>query len=284
MDLWLDWTAFGFLALLTLLDGLRRVPAGAFVLRRVIGGRWEVVELRPGYRLVSWWPPVTVSVVIPSGGTTGRRDGGMMSVDDLRHRMESVAHDVGFIMVLGAFSLTALVIVMPVAIRWWGAVGFLAALMMVVLFALLITGSSYYASGKLGLTRRQRLVFSLQRLNPFAAPGAGEALLERTLQVASPVVVARVLMREDDFENWVRPLAYDVVRGLEVEGGTELVTVVGRGRLEDLITSRPMGVGANSPWCPRCGAEFGSSSTTCPACEVDLHVQGRVTDPPLKGD
>ena len=269
MEQWLDWPAFGFLALLTLLDGLRRVPAGALVLRRAFGGKWAVVEMREGYRMVSWWPPLAMTVVLapPTGEPLGRG-----RKDELEGDFEKARGRVLTLQVLGLLSLAALVVVVPVAIRWWGGMGFLSALLGVLALSWLITGLSYHFSKPLNLTTRQRLLFALPRMNPFATPAAGEALLERTLREAEPLAVAKLLIEESEFARWIRPLAYDWAEGLEVERGDELMRVVGRKRLKEIITTRPARVEAHSPWCPRCGSEFGSASTECPTCEIPLII------------
>jgi hypothetical protein len=154
--------------------------------------------------------------------------------------------------------------------RWWGGMGFLSALLAVLVLSWLVTGLSFYFSKSLDLTTRRRIVFALPRLNPFAAPAAGEALLERALNGSDPVLVAKLLMEEEEFAQWIRPMAYDVVQGVEVERGEELAKVVGPKQLKILVSTRPAKVAAHSPWCPRCGSEFGPASTECPACEVPL--------------
>ena len=263
MDQWLDWPAFGFLALLTLLDGLRRVPAGALVLRKIAGGKWEVVELREGYRLVSWWPPLTTTLILaPTDRSTAEPEA----------LLPRVRSRVTFLMIVGCLSLVAMVIILPISMRWWGGMGFLLSLLLVFLLSWLVTGFSFYASKPLELGTRQRLMFALPRLNPFATPAAGEALLERALGRCEPLAVARLLMEEAEFVRWVRPLAYDVVGGVEGGRGGELVKLVGRKQLTAILSTRPLGVAALSPWCQRCGSEFGSASTVCPSCEIPLQV------------
>jgi hypothetical protein len=263
VDQWLDWSAFGFLALLTLLDGLRRVPAGALVLRKVIGGKWAVVDLREGYALVSWWPPLSTTVVL--NGTAGRRDGGTA----LEHDLNAHRGKVRGLAILGGVSLVALVFGVPATMRWFGGMGFLLSLLVVLLLSWFIAGLSFFFTRSLGLSTRQRILFALPRLNPFAAPAAGEALLERTLAGANPFAVARALMAEEDFLAWVRPAAYDLTSG-ETPGTGLLTEVITRSDLEKMLSARPARVAANSPWCPRCGSEYGATSTDCPACEIAL--------------
>ena len=269
MDQWLDWPAFGFLALLTLLDGLRQVPAGALVLRKTLGGSWHVVSPGVGYRIVSWWPPFTTTLILaPAQDRSSSQAAGRSKRQE--ESLSAVRRRAGVLQLLGLLSFLALVVVIPVAMRWWGGLGFLSSLFAVLVLSWLVTGLSFYFSNSLDLSTRQRIMFALPRLNPFASPAAGEALLERALNGGDPLAVARLLMEEEEFSAWVRPLAYDVAEGTDTDQGRELVRVIGRNELKALISSRPASIPANTPWCPRCGSEFAPASTECPACEVPL--------------
>jgi hypothetical protein len=113
----------------------------------------------------------------------------------------------------------------------------------------------------------------LPRLNPFAAPAGGEALLERAVQGAEPLAVALFFLGRDEFNRWIRPVAYDVARGRAVEKGDALLALLGREQVAALATARPAGV-TGGRWCPRCGSEFGATATSCPGCEVPLTIAG----------
>jgi hypothetical protein len=275
VDQWLDWPAFGFLALLTCLDGLRRVPAGAFVLRRILFGKWEVVPLREGYGMVSWWPPLTTTVIL---APEPRRTGGPLKglprdlgvAQSLADRRTESPRGTGLLHALGLLGLVTLVVVVPTGMRWWGGLGFLASLAAVILLSGLIAALSFYVSKPLGLSTRERVFFSLPRLNPFAAPAAGEALLERSLAGANPFLVARALMEQEDFLGWIRPTAYDIVHGEEVDGAEALLEVSRENELKELVNVRPARVAAHSKWCPRCGSEFEPAISSCSSCEIPL--------------
>ena len=62
-----------FLALLTLVEGVRRVPRGSVVLHRVLFGHWTVEPPEAGdrVRLLSWWSPLmsTIDAIYRSMGT-----------------------------------------------------------------------------------------------------------------------------------------------------------------------------------------------------------------------
>jgi len=55
-----------FLALLTLIEGVRRVPRGSVVLHRVLFGQWTVEPPETGdrVRLLSWWSPLASAIVL----------------------------------------------------------------------------------------------------------------------------------------------------------------------------------------------------------------------------
>ena len=267
MNQWLDWSALGFLALVTLLDGLRRVPAGAFVLRRTIGGKWAVVPLGEGYALVSWWPPISTTLVLAGGAG----DGGARPVTDDEPQWATVRRNAFLLMVPGGLCLLALLVGIPVSMRWFGGWGFLLSLLIVLLLSWLLTALTYFFSRSLGLSTRQRVLFALPRLNPFAAPASGEAFLERAVAGANPFAVARRLMTEEDFLAWIRPTAYDVTHG-EGSSDAALTLVIPREDLRKMVAAPPAGIADLSPWCPRCGAEFGSATTTCPACDIPLKI------------
>ena len=73
------------LALLTLIEGMRRVPAGSVVLRRVLFGLWTVERPEPAerLRLLSWWSPIVTTIVLAP-----RQSYQKTSVTDLRARLD----------------------------------------------------------------------------------------------------------------------------------------------------------------------------------------------------
>ena len=232
-----------------------------------MGGRWAVTEQREGYALISWWSPLSTSLVV--GGTAGGRDGGTIAASQVEYQLKAVRGKVLTLAILGGLSLFALLVGVPVSMRWLGGMGFLLSLLVVILLSTLIASLSFHFSRSGGASIKQRLLFALPRLNPFAAPAAGEALLERMFAGANPFAVARALMTEEDFLAWVRPAAYDLTMG-EDTAAESLTQVIARSDLRKMLADRPARVAAQSPWCPRCGAEFGASATVCSGCEIPL--------------
>ena len=114
----MDWSTVVILAAVTLLDGVRRVPAGALVLRQVLAGRWTVAdrEAEPGLRLVSAWSSFTLPLIIPSGGVSGADAPGDHAHTSLDDRLARARGVVGFLRLLGASIVLAIVLGVPAAV------------------------------------------------------------------------------------------------------------------------------------------------------------------------
>ncbi len=67
MPLVADWATTAVLLAVLLAEGIRRLPAGAIVLRRTLRGSWRIVHgptVRPEWRLVSIWAPFLEHLVV----------------------------------------------------------------------------------------------------------------------------------------------------------------------------------------------------------------------------
>ena len=199
-----------FLALLTLIEGVRRVPRGSVVLHRVLLGHWTVEPPEAGdrVRLLSWWSPLMSTIVLAPREKYPRTDA------DVVQGLYTVLFD---LRVLGVVELLALVLGVPFALQRFGALGFFAALGAVVLLCLSIFTALAFSGRGLGKPRRAALRWALPYLSPFAAPRAAEALLEEALRDIPPAVVSRALLPGDVFLRWVRPIVYDARNGREVD-------------------------------------------------------------------
>ena len=133
----IDYGTVGLLAGIALLEGLRRIPAGALVLRRPLAGGWRVAA-EPGANrtaLVSWWPPFTVNVVAPAASaaadeSTRVGDAALVERWGIARRFAPVVGT------LGGVVLVSLVIGIPVAISKAGLTGFFGALLLTMLSAI----------------------------------------------------------------------------------------------------------------------------------------------------
>ena len=149
----LDWSTTAVLAGITLLEGLRRVPAGAVVLTRMGNNPWAVSRTTAGVRLelVSWAAPLILHLLVsPSIATAPPRD--------LRHRWRHVRRWQLVLRLVGGAEWCWVVIGIPLMTDRWGALGLLVAVMLAFQGALLLTILSACALAKLRLTPRTILV------------------------------------------------------------------------------------------------------------------------------
>ena len=247
------------LALLTLIEGMRRVPAGSVVLRRVLFGPWTVERPEPAerLRLLSWWSPIMTTIVLAPRDAYQKT-----SVTELRERLTSreLYTPLFDLRVLGTLELVALVVGLPLAMQRWGAMGFLVAIGAVLLLCVTI----YLALGFSVLGWRRAFPF----LSPFGAPRAAEALLEASLRDVPPAIVSSALVPPQTFLEWMRPFVYDASNGGEVD--RRFLDGLNLKELRASLAQRPASQnGQQGLWCPRCGATF-IHGDSCSECGVRL--------------
>ena len=247
------------LALLTLIEGMRRVPAGSVVLRRVLFGPWTVERPEPAerLRLLSWWSPIMTTIVLAPRDAYQKT-----SVEQLRERLTSreLYTPLFDLRVLGSLELVALVVGLPLAMQRWGALGFLIAIGAVLLLCVTI----YLALGFSALGWRRAFPF----LSPFGAPRGAEALLEAWLRDVPPAIVSSVLVPPHTFLEWMRPFMYDASNGGEVD--RRFLDGLNLKELRASLAQRPPSQnGQQGLWCPRCGATF-IHGDSCSECGVRL--------------
>lgn len=257
-----DWGTSLLFAGIALLEGIARVPAGAVVLRTMGRGAWRPVSVRPGLRLVSWWAPASLTLVLRPMPEPARpvsaenpliRLGGWPAILDA----------------LGGFTLAGLVVGLPLAARWWSGWGFLVGLAVVFFLAAVTAAATAIALGRTGAAGVARLRFGLRCLNPFAAGRAGEALRERALGQLPPLEAARHLLEPGLFAEWLRPRVYDRLIAPRTSD-PELDRLLSVEAQSALLAARPAGAGPGEPWCSRCGSLFQPTVHTCPECGVGL--------------
>jgi len=249
-----------FLALLTLIEGVRRVPRGSVVLHRVLFGRWTVEPPEPGerVRLLSWWSPLMSTIVLAPRQQYRRTDA------DVLQSLYTALFD---LRVLGVVELLVLVLGVPFALQRFGALGFFAALGVVLLLCLTIFTAVAFSARGLGKPWRAALRWALPYLSPFAAPRGAEALLEEALRDVPPSVASGALLPADAFLRWVRPIVYDARNGREVDRG--LLQGLNLKDLGAALTSQ----NGQGMWCPRCGATF-VQGESCSECDIQLVPAG----------
>jgi len=139
-----------FLALLTLIEGVRRVPRGSVVLHRVLFGQWTVEPPEPGerLRLLSWWSPLMSAIVLAPRKQYERTDAAAVRAQLEGHALYTTLFD---LRLLGVVELFVLVLGLPFALQRVGALGFFAALGAVLLLCtpiFIALASSVHTLGK----------------------------------------------------------------------------------------------------------------------------------------
>ena len=260
------------LALLTLLEGIRRVPRGSLLLRRVLFGTWRArpapQAIAPNsLQLLSWWSPVVSTIMLRPPAETAPKPQ-VWKIDAVRKRLEAHHHTLIDLRVLGLAALVALVVGMPLAIDRLGTQGFWTALGLLGLICFFVFERMYTAARALGKTRKAAVSWAIGSFSPFAAPRAAEVLLEELLCDMPPGLIARVLLPFSEFLAWVRPYAYDSSQGASVD--TRFLAGLDPAELkQSLAPPDPTVAVGGQLWCPRCGATF-LQADACSECGVAL--------------
>jgi hypothetical protein len=259
-----NWEVVAVFAALVLLEGLRRVPAGALVLKGSGPAGWrpqDEPDPRPRWRLISWWSPIVPALVLPPlGGAPTLQRG------ELEARLHLVRRVAPWLAVSAAATLLALILGLPVATARFGTVGFLAGA--AVVFALAVTNAcaGAFALRRLGVATRRAQI--LPWCSPFAAGRVLEGVFEAALGGASPALAVRALAGETVFATWCRPRAYDVV--FHGAHDPDLRAAADQATLEAIVASPPHDVAGGASFCPRCAATWRVRSDACPTCTVPL--------------
>lgn len=261
-----------FLALLTLIEGVRRVPRGSVVLHRVLFGQWTVEPPEAGnrVRLLSWWSPLMSSIVLAPREKYRRTDADTIRAQVEGRDLYTALFD---LRVLGVTELLVLVLGVWFALQRVGALGFFVAAGTVLLLCVTIFTALAFSAHGLGKPWRAALRWAFPYLSPFAAPRAAEALLEETLRDVPPAVATAALLPPDEFQRWVRPLVYDATNG--TAGDRRLLEGLNLKQLRATLASHN-GAGL---WCPRCGATF-VQGESCSECNIHLVPAGTAAPAP----
>jgi hypothetical protein len=265
----MDWSTVVILAAVTLLDGVRRVPAGALVLRRVLTGPWTVAdrEAEPGLRLVSSWSSFTVPLIVPSGGIPEADALAEKAQGPLEARVARVRGTIGVLRLLGALVLLAIVFGVPAAVARFDVWGLAASLTVVMLLSVVTTTVVAWTMRRSGRSWRRAVRLAAPLLYPFSTPRAAELVLGHAAAGAAPLMVARSLLGEAAFVSWVRPHAYDAMQGgVLTHDPRGIVALVGRSGLARIVETPPAHCGTGERYCARCARVYRADTMTCPEC------------------
>jgi hypothetical protein len=266
----MDWSTVVILAAVTLLDGVRRVPEGALVLRRVLMGEWAVVdrEAEPGLRLVSSWSSFTLPLIIPSGGIPDADTPRESTDDALDARLVRARRVMALLRLLGAAVVLSIILGVPAAIARfdaWGLAASLAAVMFLSTVTAIVVACTMRSSGR---SWRRAMRIAAPLLYPFSAPRAAELVLGYAVAGTAPLMVARSLLGATAFAAWVRPHAYDAMQGGALtQDPRGLVALIGQSGLAKIVGTPPALCATGERYCPRCARVYRADTTACPECQ-----------------
>ncbi len=266
----MDWSTVVILAAVTLLDGVRRVPAGALVLRRVLAGPWTVAdrEAGPGLRLVSSWNSFMLPLIIPSGGIPDHDTLAEQAHAALDARLARVRRVIGILRLLGALVVLVIVIGVPAAVARFDVWGLAASLTAVMLLSMVTATVVAWTMRRIGRSWRRAVRIGAPLLYPFSTPRAAEVVLGYAVAGAAPLMVARSLLGEAAFISWVRPHAYDAMQGGALTHDPRgLVALVGQSGLAQIVGTPPAHCGTGERYCARCARVYRADTATCPECQ-----------------
>jgi hypothetical protein len=254
------------LAVVALFEGVRRLPPDAFVLRRVLGGRWRAVtplELGRDFVLIAWPIPIVYAIALRRDGDADERVGIARHGARLRARARRTRMLMAALRAWGTVILLALVVGAPVATLRWDAFGLVASVVILFLMCVIQALATHAAMRRAGATRRSAVLTSLRMLWPFSAPSAAELVQLQVVRGAPWILVLIELLGRDGSLATMRAGLYDALRQGEVNS---LVSALyGRDAIAAFLTS-PADSGGH-PFCPRCGAQYREGIEACVNCE-----------------
>ena len=252
------------LAVVAMFEGVRRVAPDAFVLRRVLLGRWRAVEpldLGRGWSLAAWPIPAVMALVMDDRGDVARLAPARQPTR-LRARLRRSRTAIAVLRILGAIILLTLVAGVPLAtLRWdvWGLAMSLEVLLLLCVVQAIVT---YMGQRRAGGPPRSSLWPAIRALWPFAAPRAAEWVLERATAGTSALVVCGELLGRDALLLALRPRVYDELHSRGTSSG--VVSFYGREAVAGFLRTPPGG--KSEPFCPRCGSGYRADVSECSDC------------------
>jgi hypothetical protein len=265
-----DWQVVGLFLVLVLLEGLRRVPAGGLVIRRLGWSGWKSAdepEPRTRWKLVSWWSPLAPALVLPPFSDVAK-----LSSVELANRLEIARRAAPWLAAAGGLTLIGLVLGVPLASARFGALGFFAGAGIVLALAITTALAGGWTLRRLrpGSPADRRQV--LGWCSPFASGRVLEGVYHAALAGASPAQALRALAGEGVFAEWARPRAYDLVHGRSRD--PDLAAATDLARLKAIIATPPPMDSSAQSYCPRCAATWSVTRDSCPDCEVAARLAG----------
>ena len=278
------------------LDGVRHVPAGAWIVRRSVGRRWRLVRhpaTVSGFALVAPFAPWTLGALLrarapgengavaaarrPAAKRPRGRPKGRVSAPRAptleRHRVLRALEWVDAVQAMAQPATLLLIIVVPIGAASFGLRGFLVGLAGVLFFTGESAAATAAANVDLGATPWRAWRTGLAALSPFSAPYAAGKLLEYAIESGSEArwEVVRQLLDARALADAFRETAYDALH-LPVGGADEVAEL--RREVDPSLLASFLVVPEHCPpggaYCPRCAAQYEDRVRACAACGVAL--------------
>jgi hypothetical protein len=264
-ELWrVDLSTVAVLAAVLWLDGWRRLPDDALVVRRVLFGPWRVAA--PSARLgsfafLAWWPPLVIPYVVgtatPDSQPRWTFDVGVARATRRLHR---VRWDVGVVRFLGAFLVFWIALVIPLLTARSGVEGLVRGIASAFLLAATVAVLTMNALRSLGLRWRRAVRRAVPLFSPFGASRAPEIVIDAAMMDVGPLAMLRALQGDEAFRSWLRPFAYDELHGRQAWPATGALP---RAVLEHAVAAPDA---STERYCARCGRTYRHDVTICSDC------------------
>jgi len=261
------------LAVVALLESVRRLSPGTLVLRRNAFGPWKIArtfEIGTGMHVLALCIPYTLPVVLRP---VGPEDRGRLSLRRLIRRVEARARrariDLVLLRVIGLVVLTTVVLGIPFAISRWSGWGLIVSVQLLLVLTMAQATIATIALTRVGVGWRTAVASSLKFLWPFSAPHAAGLVQERVVAGVPPLVVAHMLLGEQEFLRSLRALVYDTQRkGATTDDGRVLLQLCDPTRLNAFLRgSPPSSADLGDPFCPRCAMVYRAGVRECSDCQ-----------------
>ena len=258
-----DWATTAALLAVLLAEGVRRLPAGAIVLRRTLQGSWRVVHgptTRREWRLVSIWAPFFEHLVVHAGtsaavvATCDEREGE-------RRQLIPSRSTIAAFRIAGATILVVVAFGVPVATASFGVTGLAQSIALAFLSSMTVTIAAAVHLQRIVGSWRSAATSAAPMLSPFGAPRAAELLLQTAVNRLSAPAALQALVPADDFAHWFRAEAYDML-----EARSSALDDWPWARLEAIVAAVPDDCDESDRFCPRCAAVFRSHVEECSDC------------------
>ena len=269
-----DASTVALLAVVLWLDGWRRLTSHTIVLVRAGLGSWVVrapwARVGP-FALVAWWPPVVVPMVV------GTVSAPMSSAEEFdaavargRSQLGLVRARVAGLRAVGVVVVVWIIFGIPLYTARFGGMGLLRGIALAFLFAVLAATLSTFALVTFGASWASAMGRSAHLLSPFSVVRAPEVVIAAALGQLDPLARVAVLLGDDRFLAWVRPLAYDALHGRMTEPLRNVPDVATLVRaLPRKVLERASGhitTDVDTPHCPRCARTYRAGVATCVDC------------------